>query len=250
MSGFLSRTEITYVGPRPEAFRTPAYGTPAYAIALKIGWITAEEQKADRLAYEERRRRSLQSCHRFLPYERPRFEPPRESGAYVPELAARLENDRNLTDGARRYARKLAELTYRQNREGRSLDVKVYYLMTALGRSRRTVQRYLRLLEREGYILVKVVRSKFARMCVGLAVELRGRLFARHHRAGWPERKTPRTLQNPGASKAPQNRARSFSLSYYKGEGLRIPVSSWALRCRDGVFRSLMKTVPPLPAAT
>ena len=52
-------------------------------------------------------------------YERPRHRPPPESGAYVPELGARIENDRNLTDGARRLARKLAEVIYRQNREAR-----------------------------------------------------------------------------------------------------------------------------------
>ena len=76
-------------------------------------------------ACEARRLRSLQTCHRPAHYDRPRYDPPRESGAYVPELAARLDDDRNLTDGARRCARKIAELTYRCNREGRVLDVTV-----------------------------------------------------------------------------------------------------------------------------
>ena len=40
----------------------------------------------------------------------------------------RIDNDPNLTDGARRCARKLAELTYSQNREGRALPVTVTYL--------------------------------------------------------------------------------------------------------------------------
>jgi hypothetical protein len=170
--------------------------------------------------------------------------------AYVPELAARLENDRNLTDGARRCARKIAELTYRQNREERVLDVKVYYLMKALGRSRRTVQRYLRLLERRGYIRMKIIKSQFARMCIGLVVELQDPLFARHHRESWPRRKPPPTLRKSGASKASHNQASSFSLSYFKAEGFLIPVHSWALRCMDGVYRQTMKTIPPLADAT
>src|SRR5579871_6893482 len=98
-----------------------------------------------------RRERSLRHCH--MPAEqKPRHPSPRDTGAYVPETAARIENDLNLTDGARRCARKLAEYVYRKNREGREAEITVNYLAKALGRCRRTVQRYLRQLEREGYI--------------------------------------------------------------------------------------------------
>lgn len=119
-----------------------------YALAQALGWIGEEQAALDHAAHEERRRRALQTCHRHGLYERPRFDPPRDNGAYVPELAAGIEDDRNLTDGARRCARKFAEETYRRNREGRSLEVTVTYLMKALGKCRRTVQRYLRLLDR------------------------------------------------------------------------------------------------------
>src|ERR1019366_6606884 len=55
-----------------------------------------------------RRERSLKHCH--LPAEpKPRHPSPRDTGAYVPEMAARIDNDRNLTDGARQCARKLME---------------------------------------------------------------------------------------------------------------------------------------------
>src|SRR5579859_6822655 len=97
--------------------------------------------------------RSRRRCH--LPAEpKPRFPAPRDTGAYVPEMAARIENDRNLTDGARRCARKLTEYVYRRDRENRAAQITVSYLAKALGRCRRTVQRYLRQLEREGYIEV------------------------------------------------------------------------------------------------
>jgi hypothetical protein len=184
----------------------------------------------------ERRRRSLNTGHRYSQTERQRRAVPRASRAYVPELAARVEDDANLTDGARRCARKLAELTYRQNREGRSLPVTVTYLARALGRCRRTVQRYLRQLEREGYVSVDVVISQQARMCVGLVVRLLEPLLAAHHRQRWPQ-----SLGNPGATPKSLNQSKG----YYSGaESHRMSAEQWALRCMDGVFRAFMKTNP------
>ena len=48
--------------------------------------------------------------------------------------------------------------------------------MRALGKSRRTVQRYLRQLENAGYIAVEVIHAR-TRMCAGLFVELLAPLF-------------------------------------------------------------------------
>jgi hypothetical protein len=184
-----------------------------------------------------RSRRSRQTCHYFTLYERPRFAPPTDSGAYVPEMAARVDDDRNLTDGARRCARKLAEYAYRRDREGRAAEITVTYLMRALGRCRRSIQRYLRLLEREGYIRVDVVHGERTKMCTGLIVQLLAPLFPRHHADRWPAK-----LAIPGATKESQKKRFIDS----RGARLvRIPVQSWALRCMDGVFRSLMKTLPP-----
>ena len=67
----------------------------------------------------ERRQRSLQYCHRPSLNQRARLAKPKDTGSYVSEASARIENDANLTDGARRCARKMMEETYRQNREGR-----------------------------------------------------------------------------------------------------------------------------------
>lgn len=226
------------IGPVPGAFEKPAYGTPGYALARAVGWIGEEEAAKDFAAHEERRLRALQTCHRHRLYERPRYDPPRDSGAYVPELAARLEDDRNLTDGARRCARKLAEETYRRNRAGRSLEITVTYLMKALRKCRRTVQRYLRVLEREGYIGVDVVRGARSRLCTGLIVHLCSPLFARHHAKGWPQK-----AAFPGATQKSLNQSfRGFSI----GSGAKISRKAWALRCMDGVYRALMKTTPLL----
>lgn len=177
-----------------------------------------------------RQLRSLRCCH--LPTEeRPMHAPPRDSAAYVPEMAARIDNDRDLTDGARRCARKLAEYTYRKNRDGRAAEITVTWLMKALGRSRRTVQRYLRQLERAGYIGVEVIQAR-TRMCAGLMVELLAPLFPKHHRARWPQK-----LIEPGVP--PLSQKDRFRYRYSR--------KLWATRCMDGVFRALTKTMPPLP---
>lgn len=196
-------------------------------------------------AETDRGQRSLNTCHRYAAAEPVRKPSPPETRAYVPELSARIEDDPNLTDGARRCARKLAELTYRKNRDARVLPVTVTYLGLCLGRCRRTVQRYLRQLEREGYVTVQVVASARSRLCIGLMVWLRAPLLAAHHRDRWPA-----SQANPGAT--PESQIKRFK--GYSGQKVyRLSVEHWALRCMDGVFRSFMKTNPlanlPAPAS-
>jgi hypothetical protein len=224
------------IGPPPVAFGKPCYGTPGYALAFRLGWITQEQERADRAAWRARRERSLQTCHRYSLYERPRFGSPAESGAFVPAASARIENDRNLTDGARRCARKVLEETYRRNREARALEITVSYLAQGLGRCRRTIQRYLRLLEREGYIGVEIVKGQRSRLCTGLVIHLLGPLFPHHHKKKWPER-----LKESGATRESQNHRLKYLQQRTK---TRIPRREWALKCMDGVFRALMKTDP------
>lgn len=191
---------------------------------------------AIRLVDEARRMRALRTCHRPAAAPAERRAVLKETGAFVPELAAHLEDDPNLCDGARRCARKIAEETYRRSREDRTLAVTVTYLARALGRCRRTVQRYLRQLEREGYIAVEVVAGKRSRMCVGLVVRPCEKLLARHHREKWPQ-----SRQNPGATRESLNQR--FK-GYLLADCPRMPVEQWAIRCMDGVFRSFMKTNP------
>ena len=180
--------------------------------------------------YLERRQRSLRSCH--MPAEERPLEQRRENGAYVPQLSACLEDDPNLSDGARRCARKLAEYVHRSDRENRSAEITVTFLMNALRKSRRTVQYYLRQLERGGYIAVEVLQWR-TRMCAGLAVRLLIPLLPRH---GWPEK-----AMKPGAQKPAQNYRSNIKTERFSRE-------SWALKCMDGVFRSLLSTLPRIPA--
>jgi DNA-binding transcriptional ArsR family regulator len=203
-----------------------------FCIARILAGFLSTKEKTMHDKDPARQRRSLRCCH--LPAEMKPVRPsPRDNDAYIPELATRLEDDPNLTDGARRCARKLAEYVYRRDRETRSAEITVTYLMRSLRKSRRTVQRYLRQLERAGYVSVQVIHAG-TRMCAGLLVALLTPLFARHHQQQWPQK-----LGNPDAPRKSHNHR------------LRIKYSRevWALRCMDGVFRSLMKTIPPLPSA-
>jgi hypothetical protein len=184
--------------------------------------------------------RSLRACH--LPAEpKPYRTPPPDTGAYVPELAARLDNDPNLTDGARRCMRKIAEYAYIRHRETRRAEITVTWLVKALRRSRRTVQRYLRELERAGYIAARVLASSRTGLCVGLLIELLRPLFPNHHAAHWPAR-APRTSTNSGAT--------FLSLNYrFRYKNATIPVQVWALRCMDGIFNRLMSHIGPFQPA-
>jgi len=198
---------------------------------LRINIETISAPPAASSKSRERSERSRRYCH--LPAEpNPRIAPPRDSGAYVPEMSARIEDDPNLTDGARRCARKIMEYVYRRNRESREAEITVSYLAKALDRCSRSVQRYLRQLEAGGYICVAVIHAR-TRMCAGLLVEVLAPLFPRHHRQKWPQK-----LMDSDTTRESQNNRSRYKYSR----------ESWALRCMDGVFRSFMKTLPPLPA--
>jgi hypothetical protein len=94
------------------------------------------------------------------------------------------------------------------------------------------VQRYLRQLEQAGYISVAVIHAR-TRMCAGLLVEVLEAMFPRHRRQRWPQK-----LMDSDTTPESQNNRLRYKYSR----------ESWSLRCMDGVFRSFMKTLPPLPA--
>src|ERR1017187_7276575 len=180
-----------------------------------------------------RQLRSYRTC--WLPADHPELAPPpRTTGKYVPELAVALDDDINLTDGARRCARKLSEYVHRRARDSRTAQITVTYLMKALRKSRRTVQRYLRQLERAGYITVGVIQAR-TRMCAGLAVELLSPLIPRH---GWPQK-----LIKWDAPKLSQK-------DRFRNKTRLIPRILWAIRCTDPIRRawdSMQRPLSPFP---
>src|SRR5438128_8413890 len=181
------------------------------------------------IALTERQMRSYRTC--WLPADHPELvPPPRDSGAYVPELAAALYNDRNLTDGARCCASKIAEYTHARDREGRTAQITVTWLMKALRKSRRSVQRYLRQLERAGYITVSVMHAH-TRMCAGLMIELLAPLMPRH---GWRQK-----LIKSDAPRLSQNHRLRYRIRL-------IPRVLWAVKCTDPIQRAWDRIMPPL----
>lgn len=181
-------------------------------------------------ALTDRQLRSYRTC--WLPADHPDLTPaPRPSGKYVPELAAALDDDNNLTDGARRCARKLAEYIHCRDRDSRTGEITVTYLMKALRKSRRQVQRYLRELERAGYIAVAVIHAR-TRMCAGLLVQLLAPLIPRH---GWPQK-----AMKPDAPKLSQKDS-----SRYKPR--LIPRVLWAIKCTDPIQKAWDRLMVPLP---
>ena len=170
--------------------------------------------------------RSLRTCH--LPREETPIKPAHETRGYTPPLAEALDRDPNLTDGARRTGRILAAYIHRRDRTGQA-DITVTFLMRATGRCRRTVQNHLRQLERAGYIAAQVIVAA-TRMCAGLSVRLLAPLLPAH---GWQKGGKP---MKPGAQRNSQNHGFRYKISR---EG-------WAMKCSDGVWRSYVKTLPPL----
>ena len=172
-------------------------------------------------------------CHRIAAKPAP-GPTPRDTGAYTPELSARIDDDGRICDGAKRCARKLAAYGYIRHRGDRACRITVSYLAKSLGRCRRTVQRYLRQLEEAGYIDTVVLQAG-TRMCAGLTVRLLSPLFPKHHALSWPSR-----LIVPGAT--PPSHKQRYLIPLRP-----IPVSLWADKCREGVWRSLMSRLTPIP---
>lgn len=228
---------------------------------------------------QERRMRSLRKCHMPSLYERPRHAPPKDTGAYVPAISARLDNDPNLTDGARRCARKIMEETHRRDRKERKLLVNVSYLAKGLGRCRRSIQRYLALLEREGYLRTEIMSGHRSRMCIGLIVHLLEPLFPRHQRKSWPQRlgNPPKNLtdeaesrRKPDMTAKSQNESHTlfkeeqeqeidpllrkqpyinsyhprFRALHYEPSCQLYSRDAWAEKCMAGIFRALLKALP------
>ncbi len=179
------------IGEKPKDWKKPTYGNLDYTIAHCMGWISDEEEGRDRVIYEQRRERSLQSCHRYALKWDALPENPAENtgGGYTPQVSSTILNDNRLTSGSKIMAMKIMEEAYKKNREGRWLQITVTYLMKALGRCRRTIQNYLRLLETLGYIKTDVINGKKSRMCIGLAIWLQEALFPEHHKEKWPQKR-------------------------------------------------------------
>ncbi len=73
----------------------PQYNTPEYWQAVKAGIISWEDANNDEKEYLIRRKRSLETCHRYDMNEKPRYDKP-NTAAYTPEMSAIIDEDKNL----------------------------------------------------------------------------------------------------------------------------------------------------------
>lgn len=227
-------------GQRPPEWKKPAYNSFEYWLACNCHWLTQEEIQTDKQAYEKRSLRALQTSHRFKWDEEPRFEDPKETGEYTPEMDMKLIKDRNLTDSARRIAIFLMRHAYQDSRAGRILPITKTFIMKGLALSASTVKRSLTLLETRGYLSAEVTTNGKTRMCAGLLIHLKQTLMARHHQKKWPTKAI-----KPEGSPAPPNQIQNLILkAKYK-----FSRHEWAEKSMEGVYRAFMTSnIPPILA--
>lgn len=207
------------------------HNTPEYWQAVNTGLISWEDAAKNEPAYLIRRERSLQTCHRFSMKWKEKHEKP-DTGAYMPELSGRVCRDKNLNGQVLKAAMFLMEQIYMKARNSRTMRITVSYVANGIGMSNRTVQRYLRNLEAEGYIQINIVRHVVTGMVACLEVILLKPLFPRHHEKKWPERVEDQDTTFLSDKKS--------LLIYIRKESR----TEWALKCMDGVWKSFMKTKP------
>lgn len=228
-------------GQKPQYWVKPKYGTLEYCLAHNCGWISESEFQADKALQEERSKRARRTSHRPKNWgfeDELRYEQPKETDEYIPEMSMKLIKDRNLNDSARRIALFLVRHTYQDNRKERALGTTVSFIMKGLALSRSTVQRALALLVDTGYIERFVATNNKTKMCRGLLIRLLSPLFPKQYKEKWPE-----TLRNPDASQTTHNHR--FQI-YIKESHSFIDAKAWMVRCMDGVLRSFLR-YNPLP---
>lgn len=235
---------VRLAGVKPENWEKPNYGDFDYWLARNCGWIGHSELKADRAAYEAKKRLALETSHRFSAnryswIEEPRHEEPVDRGDYTPQVNMKLIHDCNLTDSSRRIALFVMRHVYQHRRRERLIGMTVSFIMQGLALSRRTVQRSLTLLETRGYLRCDVVKGDKTKMCIGLAIGLLSPLFPKHHEDKWPERR-----RNSEASNATHNKFRIYN-SIDNPRNLVVR-RIWAMKCMAGVARAAQRMNPSL----
>lgn len=161
---------------RPRNYRKPPFGSMHYEQDFFRGWITDAEREADRLTHEKAQqdqdaRRARAEASRFLPAAEPTrwAKPaPKQSRQYVNPMAVQGIRDARLSMGARA----LLVLIRARCGKGTFTEATKYAFALQLGRSTRTIQRYLCDLIRFGYITTKTRASAASGLYTGLRIWL------------------------------------------------------------------------------
>lgn len=144
------------LSPRPAHWLKPAYASQQYRYALSMGWITDAEHRADHEQHQNRRKRGRESAGtRASTPARWDNQAPPESRQYGADYSTEAARDTRLTMGAK------ALLQLIRARCGRTMQTAFTKgtMANLIGRSTRTVQRYIAELERFGYIKTEIRRG-------------------------------------------------------------------------------------------
>jgi len=224
---------VELAGKRPDGWNKPRYGDFDYWLARNCGWIGDDELKTDYNNYQALRQKARNSALKYRWEEGQRYDAPKETDEFIPEVNMRLIKDRNLTDSARRIALFVMRHIYQDNRQGRQLAMTVSFIMKGLSLSRRTVQRNLSLLQKLGYVQSDVIPSSKTRMCIGLMISILPALLPKHHKTQWPQKR-----RKPDAPRLTHNH---YPLLKTNKKCDPIDRRSWFLRCSNGIIRSILQ---------
>lgn len=150
------RETATRLTPKPAHWLKPPYGSQQYRYAVSMGWISDEEHKADHEAHRSRRERGRASAGTSAA-EPSRFanSPPPETRQYGTDYSTEAARDTRLSMGAKA----LLQIIRARCGKGHKTAFTKATIGNMIGRSARTVQRYVAELQRFGYIKTETRRG-------------------------------------------------------------------------------------------
>jgi hypothetical protein len=150
------RKSAARLTPKPAHWLKPPYGSQQYRYALSMGWISDDEHKADHEANRSRRERGRASAGTSAA-EPSRFAnpPPLETRQYGTDYSTEAARDTRLSMGAKA----LLQIIRARCGKGHKTAFTKATIGNMIGRSARTVQRYVAELQRFGYIKTEIRRG-------------------------------------------------------------------------------------------
>lgn len=146
---------------------TEQFGTPEYWQQVARGAITWSQAERDQARHEARSARAKASSGNTRRDPRAERSAPDDSRQWCREMATTAFRDDRLTPGAKALLAIIVAETGDYEASGRMLNKG--YLARRIGRSTRTIQRYLAQLRRYGYIAAQVIATR-AGWCIGQVI--------------------------------------------------------------------------------
>ena len=150
------RQSAARLTPKPTHWLKPAFASQQYRYAVSMGWISDEEHKADHEAHRSRRERGRAAAGTSAA-EPQRFANPAplETRQYGTDYSTEAARDTRLSMGAKA----LLQIIRARCGKGHRTAFTKGTMANVIGRSVRTVQRYVAELQRFGYIKTEIRRG-------------------------------------------------------------------------------------------